>query len=418
MRLLYLGGIDLPMPQARVVQTLHTAHGLAEQGWQVTLAVGRAPRQGLAEVLAGYGLRPHPRLRILALPTLRLPRLPVAAYVHPRLAVWNWSYGLAALLASRLLPADWRPDLVLARDPRLAWLFLAARPLTGAEVVYEVHELFSTRAREPVGAAGSKPGAGEGGGAPPTRTPRVRRLEERVFGESLGLISLTEACRQLLIEEFGVEPDRVVVAPDAVARVPGELPARDAASRTVVYAGQLYPWKGVGTLVRALAHLPELRLKIVGGLAADDPHAAALQDLAAEVGVLERIEFTGYLPHARVAAAIAGCVAAVVPLPDNPMARYFTSPLKLFEYLAAGLPLVASDLPALREVLTDGQNALLVPPDDPPALAAALRRLLNDPGLADRLRRQGLADVSGRTWQARAGVIRATLGRWVAERRV
>jgi glycosyltransferase involved in cell wall biosynthesis len=134
--------------------------------------------------------------------------------------------------------------------------------------------------------------------------------------------------------------------------------------------------------------------------------------------VLERIELTGYLPHARVAEAIVGCAAAVVPLPDNPMARYFTSPLKLFEYQAAGLPLVASDLPALREVLTDGQNALLVPPDDPPALAAALRRLLDDPALADRLRRRGLSDVAGHTWQARASLIRATLERWLAERRV
>jgi glycosyltransferase involved in cell wall biosynthesis len=405
--LLYLGGIDLPMPQARAVQTLHTAHGLATLGWRVVVAVGRAPRDRLSQILAEYGLAPHPNLKILALPTLRLPHLPLAAYVHPRLAVWNWSYGLAAILACRLLPPGWRPGLVLARDPRLAWLFLSARAWTGAEVVYEVHELFSTRAREP---------AAPGGRRPPTRTPRVRGLEQAVFGRALGLVVLTGACRALLLEEYGLAPERVVVAPDAVARVPERLPARPTDSRTVVYAGQLYPWKGVGTLVRALPLLPDVRLKIVGGLADDDPHAAALRVLARELGVERRIDFVGFLPHARVAAVIASGAAAVVPLPDNPMARFFTSPLKLFEYMAAGVPIVASDLPALREVLADGRNGLLVPPDDPAALAAALRRLLDDPVLADRLRAQAFADVAAHTWAARAATVHEALERWAGHR--
>lgn len=400
--ILYLGGIDLPMPQARAVQTLHTAHGLARQGCAVTLAVGRAPREGLGEVLAEYGLGPEPNLRVLVLPTLRLPHLPIAAYVHPRLAAWNWSYGLAAMAAARLLPGGRRPRVVFARDPRLAQLALRARGWTRAKVVYEVHELFSTRAREPVEGSGDRP---------PTRTPRVRRLEEGVFREAAGLITLTAACKRLLVTEFGMPGERILVAPDAVAAVPPTLPPRADADGppTIVYAGQLYPWKGVGTLVRALALLPEARLRIVGGLTAGDRHAEALRRLAEEQGVAGRIEFTGFLPHRQVAGAIAGARVAVVPLPDNPMARYFTSPLKLFEYMAAGLPIVASDLPSLREVLRDGENALLVPPDDPAALAAALRRVLGEPALAERLRAQAHAEARGRTWEARARAIREFL---------
>lgn len=394
------------MAQARAVQVLHTAHALASQGCRVTLAVGRAPRSGLSEILAGYGLAPHPNLKIRPLPTLRLPGLPLAAYVHPRLAAWNWSYGLAALLVLRLLPAAWRPRLVLARDPRLAWLFIKARRLTGVEVAYEVHELFSTRAREPlnVGAAFPRP-PGDSLPIPFTRTPRVRRLEETVLRDAAHLITLTETCRQLLLEEYGVPPERVLVAPDAVAEVPTELPPRPADARRVVYAGQLYPWKGVSTLIRALTLVPEVRLKIVGGMSPDDEHGSALRQLAVEQGVAERIEFTGLLPHRQVAGAIAGAAAAVLPLPDNPMSRYFTSPLKLFEYMAAGLPIVASDLPALREVLQHERNALLAPPDDPAGLADALRRLLSEPALAERLRRQAHADVAGRTWSARAASI-------------
>jgi glycosyltransferase involved in cell wall biosynthesis len=398
--LLYVGGIDLPTPQARAVQSLHTAYALAAQGCNVILAVGRAERLSMAKTLADYGLAPDHNLTILALPTLRLPHLPISAYVHPRLAVWNWSYGLAAVVAVRLLPAVSRPRVVLARDPRLAWLFLRARAWTQADVVYEVHELFSTRAREPVAAIGKDP---------PVRTPRVRCLEQTVFRNAAGLITLTKACRQLIVDEFGVRPQRILVAPDAVSSVPGSLPPRRVDTRTIVYAGHLYPWKGPATLIRALALVPEARLKIVGGHPGRDSNAEAIRSLARDLGVFERVELSGFLPHAQVASAIVGAAAGVAPLPDNPMSRYFTSPLKLYEYMAAGVPIVASDLPAIREVLRHGHNALLVPPDEPAALAAALQRLLSEPQLADRLRAQAFADVAGCTWAARAQAIASFL---------
>ena len=96
--------------------------------------------------------------------------------------------------------------------------------------------------------------------------------------------------------------------------------------------------------------------------------------------------------------------AAVLVLPNRATtvsARY-TSPLKLFEYLALGKPIVASDLPALREVLRDQENAILVPPDRPLALAAALREVLDDPALAERLGRGARADAPQYSWDRRA----------------
>ena len=117
------------------------------------------------------------------------------------------------------------------------------------------------------------------------------------------------------------------------------------------------------------------------------------------------------MPHARVRETIAGAGVAVLPLPDNLMARYFTSPLKLFDYMAAGAPIVASDLPTVREVLSDGDNALLVPPEDPAALATAIRRLLVNGGLADRLRRTAFEQVRAYTWDARAARIIEALER-------
>jgi len=84
------------------------------------------------------------------------------------------------------------------------------------------------------------------------------------------------------------------------------------------------------------------------------------------------------------------------------IASHYTSPLKLFEYMASRRPIVASDLPALREVLRDGENAVLVEPDDPKALAERIKTVLDDSGLAKRISEQAYSEVSQYSWEERA----------------
>jgi glycosyltransferase involved in cell wall biosynthesis len=96
----------------------------------------------------------------------------------------------------------------------------------------------------------------------------------------------------------------------------------------------------------------------------------------------------------------------VAPFLHTAMTESHTSPLKAFEAMAAGRPIVASALPSSREFLRDGENALLVPPGDAEALAAALRRVLGDPGLAERLARSAWEASPAFSWEARAGALR------------
>lgn len=400
-RLVYVGGFDFPTTQARGIQTLHTAHALARAGWGVRLLAQRpaSPAGTTAEGLAGYGLAPHPRLRIVPVPVARVDRLRWLE-IHKRLAITNWSYALACVADVLRLPV--RPTAILTRDPRLAWAFLLTRPLHRRPVVYEVHEIFSTRSRDN---RSLDPAEIQG------VADRTRALEDVVFSQADLLLPLTRACAEIVALNWKVAADRLVVVPDATAPPTGPLPPRDPASRTVVYAGQLYRWKGVDTLLDAMARLPEARLTVLGGRGSlDDPDLIACRQRAQELGISDRVDFRGFVPHAEVRRAIAGAGAAVLPLPDNLMARYFTSPLKLFDYMAAGTPIVASDLPTVGEILEDGDNALLVPPEDPDALAAAIRRLLVNPGLADRLRRTAYEQVRAYTWDARAARIIEALG--------
>jgi len=405
-RLVYVGGFDFPTTQARGIQTVHTAHALARAAWGVRLLAQRPERAAAstpastARALAGYGLEPHARLRIVPLPVARIDRLDWLE-IHKRLAVTNWSYAAACLVD--VLRLRTRPTAIVTRDPRLAWVFLKSRALHRRPVVYEVHEIMSTRPREnrsldPEEVRGV--------------ADRTRALEAFVFQQADLLLPLTHACAEVLEHGYGVSAESVVVVPDATTAPVGPLPPRDADGRTVVYAGQLYRWKGVDTLLAAMAALPEARLVVLGGRGSDDdPDLVACLERARALGIADRVEFRGFVPHAQVRETIAGAGVAVLPLPDNLMARYFTSPLKLFDYMAAGAPIVASDLPTVREVLSDGDDALLVAPEDPAALATAIRRLLVNSGLADRLRRTAFEQVRAYTWDARAARIIEALGR-------
>jgi glycosyltransferase involved in cell wall biosynthesis len=140
----------------------------------------------------------------------------------------------------------------------------------------------------------------------------------------------------------------------------------------VLAVGRLVEQKNHALAIAALAEVPKATLAIAG----DGPLHPELERLAAEHGVAGRVRFLGVRPDAR---ALMGA-ADVVVMPS----RWEGLSLSALEALASGTPLVATDVRGLRELVTDGREALLVP-EEPEALAAALRRVLDDPELARRL---------------------------------
>jgi glycosyltransferase involved in cell wall biosynthesis len=157
----------------------------------------------------------------------------------------------------------------------------------------------------------------------------------------------------------------------------------------------------VDVLLAALVALPGARARIVGGHPAE-PDLERLRRLAERLGLGARVEFTGLVAPRDVEGHLVTSTVLVLPNRATAISSRYTSPLKLFEYLAAGRAIVASDLPSIREILRDGENAILVPPDDADALARAIDRLLRDPGLAETLARTAFDDAERFTWAARA----------------
>ena len=245
----------------------------------------------------------------------------------------------------------------------------------GYDLVYERYSLFST-----VIAECGVPGILEVN-APLIDEQRTHRvlvdeqaadaaLQEQVQA-ALATICVSDPVRDWVIAR--TEGTRVFTVPNGV-NVHRITPQPESPGAPVVtFVGTLKPWHGVDVLLRARAQAhKDWQLRIIG----DGPMRAELDDLARSLGI--DVDFRGAVAPDAIPQHMAGTAIGVAPYPamDTDSDQYF-SPLKVYEYMAAGLPVVASRVGQLPEIM--GESAYLVPPSDPEALAEALDALVANP---------------------------------------
>ena len=239
----------------------------------------------------------------------------------------------------------------------------------------------------------------------------ARESERRVLEGSDAVIVVSRRLAEFAVG-CGVAVERVHVLPNAVdprrftgPAVPGPLPgplaARLSGRNVIGFVGTLKPWHGIETLIDAFALLrarhERAHLLIVG----DGPGRAALVDQVARHGLEDAVTFTGAVAHDEIPGHLAAMDVAVAP--GTPSENFYFSPIKLFEYLAAGRPVVAGAIGQIEELVTDGETALLFEPGRSDRLAATLERLVTDPALGRRIGENGRAWVCReRTWAANA----------------
>jgi glycosyltransferase involved in cell wall biosynthesis len=409
-RVLYFADIRFPLERANGIQTMETCHALAGRGHEVHLVVRPDTHTPARDPFEYYGLPKTARLVV--------ERAPVGG---PQLARRLGYLASAAVRAAGVS----RADIVMTRDLAVASLLLRlpARP----PLVYESHGYapdVSAALPDLVSTA-----------TPPT-TSKLARLAAResyVWRGADGYVTITNGLAAALTSRFGPRA-RVAVVPDG-ARIPpsgttpsgtaqGEplapsLPApglRPPAFLIVAYAGHLYAWKGVDVLLEAIARVPDLQGLVIGGHE-KETDLARLRTLATRLGIEGRVTFTGHLLPSAVSTRLARADVLALPNPASAISTHSTSPLKLFEYMAAGKAIVASNLPAIREVLADEVNALLVAPGDADALAAGIRRLASDPALRGRLGERALSAVAEYSWDRRAERLEALFADVIASTR-
>ncbi|WP_295453886.1 glycosyltransferase [uncultured Thiodictyon sp.] len=186
---------------------------------------------------------------------------------------------------------------------------------------------------------------------------------------------------------MGADPQRLRVIPNG-AEVPVDpLPPAPAPWPYLLYFGAVQPWQGLPTLLYAFARLADFRdLRLVICAAVHPRRVKHYQRLAEHLGVATRVHWEFQLDQSALDPWRRHALIAVAPLTEcTRNLEQGCAPLKILEAMAAGVPVVASDLPAVHEIMTDGRHGRLVPPDRPAELARALRILLEYPQLRTQM---------------------------------
>ncbi len=221
------------------------------------------------------------------------------------------------------------------------------------------------------------------------------------------MFAVSETLRDLVSERWDAEPERISIVPNGVELEVFRPDAEPLGMRkelglegkkVICFVGALGPWHGLENLIKSfpyvLEDVPDAELVLVGSM--KEFGTSHLAEMAKEYGVSEKLHLFGRkLPH-EVPRVLVESDVAVAPYP----ARDFGfSPLKLFEYMACGVPIVCSDLPSTREIIDHDRNGLLVTPEDGDSLAEAIVRVLVDKPLGKRLSVEGLRRVTSFSWK-------------------
>lgn len=350
----------MPGPEANTVNVSKMCSAFAANGCDVTLAVvpGASPSALAEEIRNHYGL--DTRIRVHPLPAIA---------ARPSIS------ALAGIDAARRA----RAALVYTRTPHVA----LAADLAGLASILEIHtdlDSFSPLAR-----------------AATQRVARGRRVR--------GIVAISEALRARLSSQLPGATAPLVVAHDGADPLPDvQTPQRP--TFTAGFVGRPYRGKGLELVLQLAALCPWARFEVVGATAQE---AAELAGMRAG----DNICFHGHVPHADVPRLISAWDVVLAPYQRRVIvadgrtdAARWMSPLKIFEYMAAGKPILASDLPVLREILTHEATALLLAPDAPELWADALAALRADPARGRALgARANEVFLAHHTWRARARMI-------------
>lgn len=367
MKITCIAASEIPSATANSIQVMKACQALAQLGHEVHLLV---PRRAGSQPPTPEALKTHYGLADL-FPIEWMP-------AHPR---WKrYDFCWRAVRRAKALGAG----LVYVWPLQAADLAL----LAGLGVILEMH------------------GPPEGG-----LGPWLFRIFLGLPGRKR-ILPITQALKQLLAARYSLSHVETVISPNAIdleryASLPPPSEARSELGLpeqfTVGYTGHLYPGRGMNMLVALAQRFSHLHFLWVGGNPNDVNHWK--ERLASEK--LNNVTLTGFIENHRLPIYQAAADVLLMPYErtiagsSGGNSALYASPMKMFDYMACRRTIISSDLPVIGEVLNE-TNAVLCPPEDPEAWAAALQALYQDQPRRLHLAQQALQDVKRFTWQARA----------------
>lgn len=372
MKVTYIANARIPTEKAHGVQIMRMCEAFAALGNDVTLvAPWRFNPLKKHDPYSYYGVKRN--FRIVRLPSIDLTRF-------GKIGFYIQTLTFAESVFWYLLFT--KHDLIYSRDEWALWYRSSVR----GDFVWEVH----------------------------TKHPNSW-VVQRVLKKAKAIIAISKGLKDLYVSYAG-DVRKIHIAHDGVSLAQfDQLPAKQEArknigipldARVVGYVGKyktMGEGKGVDELLEAFAAvLPEVRdaqLMLVG-INANEEETIRTQLRKFKIQET-KVRLVQHVPQPMIPMYLAACDTLVMNYPKTEHYATYMSPLKLFEYMASGVPIVTTDLVTVREVLTE-QEALFVAPDDSHALAATLARVLHEPGAYAKVGENARERVKKYSWEARA----------------
>lgn len=238
---------------------------------------------------------------------------------------------------------------------------------------------------------------------------KIRTLEQRCWQEADRIVCPSQVIKNCLVE-LGANADKITVIPNGAHLVdPAQIniPA-DAPGEYLIYFGAVQNWQGIEVLFKAMTFLRDMpELKLVLCVSGSKPRLKYLQKLAGRLGIEQQLIWHLKVPQALVSDWLAGAAISVAPLVE--CSRNLTQgccPIKIVESMAMGKPIIASDLPVVRELLEHNHTGWLIRPDRPSELARAIRILLAHPEERRKIGENAQKKAAeSLTWEASAAAL-------------
>ncbi len=386
--MLYLSCARIPSEKAHAYQILKMCESFASQGIIVTLLYQKRNNNQI-EDRAGNIFEYYAVRNLFTMKKLFCLDSALLEKIHS--GIWFYVTTITYLLAAAIFLIRNRKaiDVIYCRDVFSLMLIGLLQPVLKLPTFYEAHAF----------------------------PHKLIKLHIRFVKKITGIVVLTEQLRELLFKK-GVHHSKITVAHDGVdLRHFENAQHRGAQIRNhmgippeallIGYVGRFVTMeqeKGIKDLLGAMNYLADYNgavyMAFVGGPMSHVPtYYKIIEDLRLD---RNHFRFHDLVPINEVPVYLAAFDIVAMPFPWTPHYAYYMSPLKLFEYMAAEKPILATRLPSVMEVLADGENAVLVEPDNPLALAQGIRRILEDKAFSRSISSRARQDVLNYTWEKRA----------------
>ncbi|KKS34877.1 MAG: Glycosyl transferase group 1 [Parcubacteria group bacterium GW2011_GWC2_42_12] len=365
MKIIYITNARIPTEKAHGYQIFKMCEEFSNQGAEVELWIPTRDNHIKENNFSFYGVKNNFKIR-------EIKSFDFYIY-HKYLGKLSfWLQGSWFVLKLLFIRVD-KDVIIYTRNPEIGWIFNLKR----YKVIVEVHNW-----------------------------PSKDRLYRFLIKRSNKIITITNGLKKLFLKNSWPE-NNILVAPDGVdlkkfdikidkiqAKEKLNLPTN---KKIILYCGSLYlyGWKGVDIFLAAAGTLPEDYLAIlVGG---ESNETAKIKNKYGGNNLL----LVGRKRHEEIPYYLKSADVLVLPNKSgDKISEQYTSPLKLFEYMASGVPIIASALPSLKEIL-NGKNSFLFKPDDSESLAQGIKKLIQDNNFSQQIARQALLDVKNYTWEKR-----------------